>query len=136
MHYLLKHEEFIIKIKNINIRGVFMSKEELGCCGAYCKTCKVFIENLCKGCKLGYKNGERDINKAKCKMKICCIKNNFYSCADCPRYSLCNTINEFYNKNGFKYKKYKQAIEYIRQNGYDKFFKIADNWKNVYGKYE
>lgn len=27
--------------------------EEIGCCGAYCKTCREF-EKTCKGCKLGY----------------------------------------------------------------------------------
>jgi hypothetical protein len=31
----------------------------VGCCGAYCKTCKPFIEGTCKGCKLGYENKER-----------------------------------------------------------------------------
>lgn len=43
--------------------------------------------------------------------------------------------HEFYNKNGYKYAKYRQAVEYIKNNGYDAFFKIADHWKNAYGKY-
>jgi len=29
----------------------------IGCCGAYCKTCKAFIDGSCKGCKLGYQEG-------------------------------------------------------------------------------
>lgn len=108
---------------------------EIGCCGAYCGTCKVYKDSLCAGCKIGYINGERDINKAKCKMKVCCIKKNYNSCADCCDYTSCQTLNEFYSKNGYKYKKYKQAIEFIRQNGYEKFLEITKDWQNVYGKY-
>ena len=46
----------------------------IGCCGAYCRTCKSLIEGFCKGCKLGYDEGERDIYQSKCKTKICCFK--------------------------------------------------------------
>lgn len=109
---------------------------EIGCCGAYCGTCKEYKDKRCSGCKIGYDSGERDINKAKCKMKVCCIKRKQSSCADCLDYPSCNIINEFYNKNGYKYTKYKQAIDYIRENGYKKFLLIAEKWNNVYGKYE
>jgi hypothetical protein len=37
---------------------------------------------------------------------------------------------------GYKYKKYKEAIEFIRKNGYNKFIKIADTWTRQYGKYK
>lgn len=112
-----------------------MAKEEVGCCGAYCKTCRVLLENTCGGCKIGYANGERDINKAKCKMKVCCIKKEYITCGDCSEYSTCEILQGFYHKNGYKYEKYKQATEYIRQNGYEKFLEVADKWKNAYGKY-
>jgi len=106
----------------------------IGCCGAYCKTCKPFIEEFCKGCKLGYDKG-RDINKAKCNMKVCCFKKKeLETCADCPDYPKCKTIHNFFSKNGFKYKKYKQAIEFIRKNGYSKFINLANEWKGAYGK--
>jgi hypothetical protein len=114
----------------------YSSLELLGCCGAYCGPCKALIENACKGCKLGYKNGERDIAKARCKIKICCMKNSFNSCADCDKYSSCRIIQELHNKNGYKYKKYKEAILYIRTNGYEKFFEIANKWKMQYGRYK
>ncbi|NCA92715.1 DUF3795 domain-containing protein [bacterium] len=110
-----------------------MSIEEVGCCGAYCKTCKANI-NFCKGCKLGYANGERDINIAKCKIKVCCIKKGYCSCADCQEYALCSILQGFYGKNGYKYKKYKQATMYIMKNGYEKFLEIADKWVNALGK--
>lgn len=112
-----------------------MSLNEIGCCGAYCGTCRAFKEQTCKGCKLGYENGKRDISKAKCKIKVCCINRNYNSCADCPDTLTCQTINEFYGKKGYKYAKYKQAIEFIKLNGYDEFIKIADKWTNAYGKY-
>jgi hypothetical protein len=110
-------------------------KRYIGCCGAYCKTCKPYIEGFCKGCKLGYDEGERDINKAKCFMKVCCFKEKMLeTCADCPDYLKCKIIHNFYSKNGYKYKKYKQAIEFIRKNGYSRFIKLADKWKGAYGK--
>lgn len=112
-----------------------MSIADVGCCGAYCGTCSVLKEKVCKGCKIGYENGERDISKAKCKIKICCMKNNHQSCADCKECNSCSTINDFYNKNGYKYGKYKQATDYIRKHGYEAFLEIADKWKNAHGKY-
>ncbi len=113
------------------------SKRCVGCCGAYCKTCKPFIEGACKGCKIGFDTGERDINKAKCKIKLCCFRDHkFDTCADCSKLESCNIIGSWYAKNGYKYKKYKQAIEFIKKNGYSKFIKLANKWKNAYGKYE
>jgi hypothetical protein len=110
-------------------------KELLGCCGAYCKTCMVFNNSFCKGCKVGYSDNTRDLAKAKCKMKVCCINKQYVSCADCKDYESCEIINSFYNKNGYKYKKYKEAIDFIRSNGYKEFFSIANKWKMQYGKY-
>ncbi|MDD3421893.1 MAG: DUF3795 domain-containing protein [Methanocellales archaeon] len=113
-----------------------MSIREIGCCGAYCKTCRALTEGSCRGCKLGYESGERDINRSKCKMKVCCFKERkLETCADCPDYPSCRMIQDFYNKKGYKYKKYRQSIEFIRKNGYDDFIKIADNWKGPYGKF-
>ena len=37
--------------------------EKTGCCGAYCKTCREF-RKACKGCKLGYLDGSRDLSRA------------------------------------------------------------------------
>ncbi len=113
-----------------------MSLVEMGCCGAYCGSCSIIKEQLCKGCKIGYLDGQRDIGKAKCKIKKCCISKGFNSCADCSDFSSCQTVYEFHNKNGFKYGKYREAICYIKLNGYDRFFTIAGNWKNAYGKYK
>jgi hypothetical protein len=113
-----------------------MSIREIGCCGAYCKTCRESVTgDNCSGCKLGYDNGERDINKARCKIKVCCFRDRqLETCADCPDYSGCEIINGLYGKSGYKYGKYRQSIEFIRKNGYEKFLSLADGWKGPYGK--
>ncbi len=113
-----------------------MSVQDLGCCGAYCGSCRVWKQRACKGCKAGYETGERDIMKAKCKIKVCCIKRKLQSCADCSDYLTCGIVAEFYQKNGFKYRKYHQAIEFIRKFGYAAFLEIADQWTNAYGIYD
>ncbi len=111
------------------------SERYIGCCGAYCKTCKPFIEGYCKGCKLGFDTGERDINKVKCKIKLCCLKEKKHNtCTDCRELDSCKIVGSLYAKHGYKYKKYKQAIEFIKENGYSKFIKLADKWNGAYGK--
>lgn len=109
--------------------------ENIGCCGAFCGTCKVRKENACIGCKVGYGTGERDLTKAKCKMKTCCISKGHTTCADCKTLNECSVINEFYNKNGYKYKKYKEAVSYIGTHGYSSFLKQTEKWTMQYGKY-
>lgn len=111
------------------------SNRYIGCCGAYCKTCKPFIVGFCKGCKLGFDTGERDINKAKCKIKVCCFKNRkLDTCADCSDLNSCKIIGDWHSKKGYKYKKYKQAIEFIKGEGYPTFIRLADKWNGAYGK--
>ncbi len=107
----------------------------IGCCGAYCKTCPPLLECYCKGCKLGYDSGERDITVAKCKMKVCCFKEkHLATCADCPEYEQCRIIRDFQSKNGYKYKKYTQSLEFIRTFGYEKFLQRSNKWKRAYGR--
>jgi hypothetical protein len=122
-------------VVNMDSEGEENSSKFVGCCGAYCKTCKPFVEGSCKGCTLGYENKERSINRSKCEIKLCCFRDNkLETCADCSKYLECDTLNNFYNKNGYKYKKYQQNTEFIRENGYLKFVMMANNWKNAYGK--
>jgi len=98
---------------------------------------KSHLEGYCKGCKLGFDTGERDINKAKCKIKLCCFRDNkFDTCADCSKLDTCSILCNWYANTGYKYKKYKQSIEFIKKKGYLKFIKQADKWKGAYGKLE
>ena len=112
-----------------------MSVLEIGCCGANCRTCPEFKGN-CKGCKIGYEDGTRHINKAKCKIKVCCIKKGHDTCADCSEYADCAVIQDFYKKKGYKYQKYREAISFIIANGYDEFLAVSSSWKRQYGKYK
>ena len=109
----------------------------IGCCGTFCKTCKPLIEGFCKGCRLGYDNGRRDINKAKCIIKLCCIKEKGYeTCVECVEFSSCEKIITKFGKQKYNVKKCMQCLEYIKKNGYSKFIKMAKNWKGPYGKIE
>jgi hypothetical protein len=117
-----------------------MTIKEIGCCGAYCKTCldwqkqKYPQERGCAGCKLGYESGKRDLSKAKCKIKVCCFKEKqLETCADCPTYP-CPILLEFWSKNGQKYLQYRRQLEFIKQNGYGEFLKRAENWSGPRGK--
>ncbi len=108
---------------------------EIGCCGAYCKPCRALADGVCRGCKLGYDSGERDIAKAKCRIKVCCFRDKKLStCADCPELDSCAIMQEFFSKKGYKYKKYRQSLEYIRENGYARFIAAASEWKGPYGR--
>lgn len=112
-----------------------MSVLEIGCCGGYCKTCKELTKGYCAGCKLGYENGKRNINRSKCEIKLCCFKDSkLQTCADCSDYPVCEVIHGWFNKNGYQYKKCQESIEFIRQHGYSRFLQIADNWNNLYGR--
>lgn len=105
-----------------------------GCCGAYCGACPPLKDNVCKGCKLGYDTGKRDLKNARCAIKRCCLLDKkLNTCADCPDYEGCRIIQGFFNRNGYKYGKYKESIEFIRQNGYPAFITAAQSWKHAYG---
>lgn len=57
--------------------------EEIGCCGAYCKTCREF-QKTCKGCKPGYWDGSRDVSRAKSKIKKYRLAKEYCTCVECP----------------------------------------------------
>ena len=106
----------------------------IGCCGACCRTCRPFLDKTCKGCKPGYDDGKRDIRAARCAMKRCCILiKKVNTCADCSEYAECRMIQGFFEKNGYKYKKYRQSLEFIRKYGYLAFIEASRSWKCAYG---
>lgn len=107
----------------------------IGCCGAYCGTCRVLAGGQCRGCKLGYGEGGRDISRARCGMKACCFgERGLETCADCPDFDSCQTIQGFFGKKGYKYGRYRQSLEFIRERGYRDFLKAARGWKGAYGR--
>ena len=106
---------------------------EIGCCAAYCKTCREF-GGTCPGCKTGYAGGARDLGKARCAIKRCCLGRRLVSCADCPDCEACPALLAFHSHAGYKYGKYRQSFHFIRRHGYDAFLRVAAGWTNAYGK--
>lgn len=107
----------------------------IGCCGAYCKTCRSFILGSCRGCKLGYDDGTRSMARARCKIKVCCFgANNLETCAECPECAGCSLLERFYSKNGRAYERYRRTREFIQANGYSEFVRRAKDWKNSHGE--
>ena len=108
--------------------------EKIGCCGAYCKTCREF-EKTCKGCKPGYLDSSRDLSRVKCRMKKCCLTKGHITCTNCEEYEHCEIVQAFLNHPGYKYSKYKQALEFIRAHGHAAFLNAAKHWTSACGKY-
>ena len=72
--------------------------------------------------------------KPDAKLNFAVLGKGLGTCADCTNLNTCDTIQGWYAKNGYKYKKYKEAVEFIRKEGYPRFITLADTWKNAYGK--
>ena len=68
-------------------------------------------------------------------MKKCCLTRGHITCADCEEYDRCEIIQSFLNHPGYKYGKYKQALEYIRAHGHAAFLSAAEHWTGAHGKY-
>ena len=107
----------------------------IGCCGAYCGTCRPFILGSCKGCKVGYQEGERSMARARCRIKVCCFgEKSQETCAECPDYSDCDILAAFHRKKWPKYGKYKESLEFIRAHGYPAFVRRAKDWRAADGE--
>ncbi|MEW5747211.1 MAG: DUF3795 domain-containing protein [Candidatus Thermoplasmatota archaeon] len=108
--------------------------EFVGCCGAYCRTCRSFVLGDCKGCRLGYDEGERDISRARCRVKVCCIRDKgLGTCADCPEFDRCGTLAAFHGKKWKEYGRYRESLEFIRREGYPAFIETSKGWERGYG---
>ena len=73
-------------------KEVKIDKELIAYCGLYCGACGKFIKGNCPGCR---KN-----EKAKwCKIRTCCINNNYHTCAECQMNTHdCKKFNNFFSK--------------------------------------
>jgi len=63
-------------------------------CGLYCGACRSYLQEKCPGC--------HDNQKATwCKVRSCCISNQYASCADCKQFDNpndCKMFNNFFSK--------------------------------------
>lgn len=105
-------------------------------CGFYCGECPTFKKGKCEGCKgdsvkcaVGYK---------VCKVRPCCIENNYSSCADCTKYTSvqsCKLYNPFLI-NFFQFilkSSRRKGIEMIKEKGELEFakFMVDKKWVTI-----
>lgn len=50
----------------------------IAACGLYCGACRKYLAEKCPGCRLNEK-------ASWCKIRACCMKNGFNTCAECSR---------------------------------------------------
>jgi hypothetical protein len=100
------------------IKEIIADKNLIAYCGLYCGACRSFLTNKCPGCK-------DNIKASWCKIRDCCIENNFQSCADCGKIELmeCKKYNTLISKIiGYVLNSDREAcITRIKEFGYDDF---------------
>lgn len=103
------------------MKETIANKELIAYCGLYCGCCKKYIEEKCKGCSENEK-------ASWCKIRSCCIENEYSSCAECetiPDIKQCNKLNNFISKLfAIVFKSDRIAcLKSIKEKGYDNFAK-------------
>jgi hypothetical protein len=59
-------------------------------CGLYCGACGAYLKEKCPGCHDAQK-------RTWCKIRACCIENQYATCADCKEFSDPNDCKKFNN---------------------------------------
>lgn len=99
-------------------KEIVADKNLVAFCGLYCGACRSYLSGKCPGCK-------ENIKATWCKVRSCCLENNFSSCADCTVLPLkdCRKHNSFISKIfGLVFNSDRAAcIEQIKVIGYDGF---------------
>ena len=88
-------------------------------CGLYCGACSKYKKGKCSGCAGNDK-------ATWCKIRDCCIENNFSTCADCTQFADvadCRKYNNFMSKLfGFIFRSNRKAcICKIKEIGLEEF---------------
>ena len=88
-------------------------------CGLFCAECRGYKKGTCAGC-------QKNENATWCKVRTCCMNNNYKSCADCKEFSNamdCRKYNNFISKAfGFIFRSDRGAcIAMIKEKGYENF---------------
>lgn len=63
-------------------------------CGLYCGSCKKYLLEKCPGCAQNEK-------ATWCKIRSCCMKDKYFSCADCQKHKQiadCKNFKSFISK--------------------------------------
>lgn len=69
-----------------------VNKDLIAFCGLYCGACRKFLKGNCPGCRKNEKAGW-------CKIRTCCMENEFHSCANCSiDVAQCKKFSNFISK--------------------------------------
>ncbi len=90
-------------------------------CGLYCGACIAYLKGRCPGC-------ENNLKAKWCKIRICCMENNYSNCSECREYknvSECKKFDNLVSKIiAFIFRSNRKAcIERIKEKGKDEFAK-------------
>ena len=105
-------------MKTENQKAIIADKNLVAFCGLYCGSCRSYLKDKCPGCK-------DNVKAAWCSVRLCCMENNFLSCADCDKVEIseCKKYNTFISKMiGFVLNSDRPAcIARIKEIGYNDF---------------
>ena len=88
-------------------------------CGLYCGACRKYLKGKCPGCAGNEK-------ASWCKIRVCCLENNYASCADCEQFddvADCRMFNNFMAKLfGFIFRSNRPAcVARIKEIGIEQY---------------
>ena len=99
-------------------KQIVVDKHLIASCGLYCGACGSYLKGKCPGCK-------ENVKATWCKTRLCCIENNYSSCADCQKIELmdCKKFNNVFSKLiGFILRSDRPAcIRRIKEIGTEKY---------------
>lgn len=74
-------------------KEISIDKNLIAFCGLYCGACRSYLSDKCAGCK-------ENVKATWCKVRQCCMENNYLSCADCSKMELneCKKFNNVFSK--------------------------------------
>ena len=112
-----------------------MSRDEylIGHCGIYCAECPSLSSGKCDGCRGD--SAKAAVVYKQCKVKPCCVENDFFTCADCTIFAStkeCKKYNPLLLKiaSWIESSDRSKSIEMIRSKGRAEFlaFMQERNW--------
>ncbi|HLP71330.1 MAG TPA: DUF3795 domain-containing protein [Bacteroidales bacterium] len=117
-------------MKTTGLKEIKVDNDLIAYCGLYCSSCGSYLKGKCPGCR-------ENMKASWCRIRECCIENNYKSCADCDKDELadCKKYNNFFSKViGLILNSDRSAcIRRIKEIGYDAFaMEMAENrWQTI-----
>ena len=72
------------------MREIVSDPQLVAYCGLYCGACKAYLKEKCPGC--------HENEKATwCKVRLCCMENQYVSCASCKEFGDPSDCKKFNN---------------------------------------